>query len=403
MAEHAEPVQKKAELAMTRTREADAGSPPQAALLEHRSKAALRPANQALDRRAAAAEASTPRAPKRPAGPQPVQRAQPNRTGLPDRLKAGVEALAGLSMDDVRVYRSSSEPAKLGALAYAQGSDIHLGPGQEEHLPHEAWHVVQQKQGRVRATVNFGTVAINQDPGLEREADALGGRAEEAAPAASPRVAQRVAGSGVMQLFLPGDVHSNYAEAAGKWRNAADEVKRFDREVDALMVGKERAFRESETAQDLNANALAKSVKAKTTGAGEAEEPRYWAAQVQPPIVRGPGGGAGYDIKTYMFAAGSSGSSTRMRGLVEVKTTSSTDSLKSAIADAVASAPDGIGTVSVRHAGDKNDVDALNGATFTRGGVKYVIGPKGDSRATAPVEVECRDGKAGLGVWVAMD
>ena len=29
------------------------------------------------------------------------------------------------------------------ALAYAQGSDIHLAPGQEQHLPHEAWHVVQ--------------------------------------------------------------------------------------------------------------------------------------------------------------------------------------------------------------------------------------------------------------------
>ena len=26
--------------------------------------------------------------------------------------------------------------------------DIHLGPGQEKHLPHEAWHVVQQKQGQ---------------------------------------------------------------------------------------------------------------------------------------------------------------------------------------------------------------------------------------------------------------
>ncbi|MEM7041075.1 MAG: DUF4157 domain-containing protein [Bacteroidota bacterium] len=36
------------------------------------------------------------------------------------------------------------------AHAYDQGTDIHIGPGQEKHLPHEAWHVVQQKQGRVR-------------------------------------------------------------------------------------------------------------------------------------------------------------------------------------------------------------------------------------------------------------
>ncbi|HAP61901.1 MAG TPA: hypothetical protein DCR93_21180, partial [Cytophagales bacterium] len=33
------------------------------------------------------------------------------------------------------------------------GTDIHLAPGQQKHLPHEAWHVVQQKQGRVKPTL----------------------------------------------------------------------------------------------------------------------------------------------------------------------------------------------------------------------------------------------------------
>ena len=40
-------------------------------------------------------------------------------------------------------------------MAYAQGTDIHIGPGQGTHLPHEAWHVVQQKQGRVLPTVQL--------------------------------------------------------------------------------------------------------------------------------------------------------------------------------------------------------------------------------------------------------
>ena len=113
-----------------------------------------------------------------PHKPQPPWAPRPNRTGLPDRLKAGVEALSGVSMDDVRVHRNSSEPARLEAHAYAQGSDIHLGPGQEQHLPHEAWHVVQQKQGRVRVTKEVrGDIAINDDPGLEAEAQAMGSRA----------------------------------------------------------------------------------------------------------------------------------------------------------------------------------------------------------------------------------
>ncbi|MGB0839762.1 MAG: DUF4157 domain-containing protein [Chitinophagales bacterium] len=107
----------------------------------------------------------------------PVQR-QANNTGLPDNLKSGIENLSGYSMDDVKVHYNSNKPAQLQAHAYAQGMDIHLGSGQEKHLPHEAWHVVQQKQGRVKPTMQMkGKVNINDDKGLEREADVMGAKA----------------------------------------------------------------------------------------------------------------------------------------------------------------------------------------------------------------------------------
>jgi hypothetical protein len=78
-------------------------------------------------------------------------------------------------MDDVKVHFNSSKPAQLNAHAYAQGRDIHLASGQERHLPHEAWHVVQQKQGRVKPTMQMkGTVNINDEAGLEKEADVMG-------------------------------------------------------------------------------------------------------------------------------------------------------------------------------------------------------------------------------------
>jgi hypothetical protein len=86
--------------------------------------------------------------------PRPIQK-KSNKTGLPDNLKAGIENLSGLSMDDVKVHYNSAKPAGLQAHAYAQGSQIHLAPGQEKHLPHEAWHVVQQKQGRVKPTLQM--------------------------------------------------------------------------------------------------------------------------------------------------------------------------------------------------------------------------------------------------------
>lgn len=102
-----------------------------------------------------------------------------NETGLPDSLKTGIEALSGISLDSVRVHYNSSQPAQLNALAYAQGSDIHVAPGQERHLPHEAWHVVQQAQGRVSPTLHTGGVPVNDEAALEQEADAMGGRASQ--------------------------------------------------------------------------------------------------------------------------------------------------------------------------------------------------------------------------------
>ncbi|WP_017452886.1 eCIS core domain-containing protein [Herbaspirillum rubrisubalbicans] len=114
---------------------------------------------------------------------RPVQKKE-NKTGLPDTLKSGIESLSGMSMDHVKVHYSSPQPAQLNARAYAQGSEIHLAPGQEQHLPHEAWHVVQQAQGRVQPTMQMKGAAINDDVELEREADVMGAKAVSTGTAA---------------------------------------------------------------------------------------------------------------------------------------------------------------------------------------------------------------------------
>ena len=116
---------------------------------------------------------------------KPIQRAEDTassggKSGLPGPLKSGIESLSGLSMDGVQVHRNSDKPGQVGAHAYAQGNDIHLAAGQEKHLPHEAWHVVQQAQGRVKPTMQLqgqSGVAVNDDAGLEKEADVMGAKA----------------------------------------------------------------------------------------------------------------------------------------------------------------------------------------------------------------------------------
>ena len=100
--------------------------------------------------------------------------------GLPEKLKNGLENLSGVSLSDVKIHKNSKEPQKIDALAYTHGTDIHIAPGQEKYLPHEGWHAVQQKQGRVKSEIQLKTgAAVNADLRLEREADVMGARAEK--------------------------------------------------------------------------------------------------------------------------------------------------------------------------------------------------------------------------------
>jgi hypothetical protein len=124
----------------------------------------------------------------------PIQRKK-NSTGLPDNLRAGIEQLSGIDLSDVRVHFNSSQPTQLHALAYAKGAEIHVAPGQEQHLPHEAWHLVQQAQGRVQPTLQLNGQSINADRGLEQEADVMGAksmvsalRASQSVRSGSPRI-----------------------------------------------------------------------------------------------------------------------------------------------------------------------------------------------------------------------
>lgn len=154
--------------------------------------------------------------------------AQRTSNGLPPQLRAGVEALSGMDMSDVIVHSNSAKPAQLSALAYAQGSEIHLGPGQERHLPHEAWHVVQQRQGRVTATRQLAGVGLNDDPALERDADVMGSNALRAGQGAmkSSEAVQRLKASSAVRRYVvqAGKDPEKDAENKAKFAKAMQEL-----------------------------------------------------------------------------------------------------------------------------------------------------------------------------------
>lgn len=162
-------------------------------------------------------------------------------SGLPENLRNGVESLSGMSMDHVKVHYNSPQPAQLNAHAFAQGSEIHLAAGQERHLPHEAWHVVQQAQGRVQPTAQMKTgVSINDDGALENEADVMGAKAlttpapaiqQKAANDSQPSLVQRAGDSQETKSSGPADgakpfhyaVTMNFDERANQAVDASSE------------------------------------------------------------------------------------------------------------------------------------------------------------------------------------
>ena len=171
-----------------------------------------------------------------------------NNTGLPDQLKAGVEQLSGHSLDDVKVHYNSSKPAQLKAHGYAEGNQIHLAQGQEKHLGHEAWHVVQQKENRVSPTKQINGVGVNDNPSLEKEADTMGAKAASADPVSKESVQLKLEptpGKGVVQGFFGfGSEKKEEAAPSAETETTQKEGKEEEKEANESEESTKNLFEE---------------------------------------------------------------------------------------------------------------------------------------------------------------
>ncbi|MFD2331968.1 DUF4157 domain-containing protein [Cohnella sp. GCM10020058] len=131
----------------------------------------------------------------------PAQGKQERPGALPLDVQAKMEKVMGADFSNVNVHANSSQASSVGALAYAQGNDIHFAPGQynpdsqsgQKIIGHELAHVVQQRQGRVLPTAQLKSgMRLNDDPALEKEADVLGEKAAATPDQAEPTI-QRMA------------------------------------------------------------------------------------------------------------------------------------------------------------------------------------------------------------------
>lgn len=100
---------------------------------------------------------------------------------LPGDVKAQMETSMGADFSGVKVHENSKQATQMGALAYAQGQDLHFAPGTfdtssqagKELIGHELAHVKQQSEGKVSANGSVGGQAMNNDQKLEEQADQM--------------------------------------------------------------------------------------------------------------------------------------------------------------------------------------------------------------------------------------
>ena len=157
-----------------------------------------------------------------------------------------------------------NKPADLQAHAFTQGTDVHLTSAQEKHLPHEAWHVVQQKQGRVKETLQYRCITGGNN-----------------------------IGNVIQRQYFSNEILSNYEEAKDLWAEAHTNVMAFDEELDITNVS---------NIQTLKKNMRTKSTSAAGTHAGEAFETRSWGlVDDSKNVVRGPGKSVGADLRTFSW------------------------------------------------------------------------------------------------------
>ena len=127
--------------------------------------------------------------------PNQLSQAQPpvfqlkssSASGMPDETLNKMSSSFGTDFSDVNIHSDSKSATDAGALAYTQGNDIHFAPGQydpssqsgQELLGHELTHVQQQREGRVQANNEVNGMPLNDDKGLEKEADDMGAKAAQ--------------------------------------------------------------------------------------------------------------------------------------------------------------------------------------------------------------------------------
>jgi hypothetical protein len=134
----------------------------------------------------------------------PVQKKEDGGSSGGGDILSKMGSAMGADFSNVNITTNSSKATDMGALAYAQGNDVHFAPGQynpgsqkgQELIGHELAHVKQQREGRVQANTSTNGQPVNNDKSLEKEADDMGRMAASGKSTGGSPVQQKSAKGG---------------------------------------------------------------------------------------------------------------------------------------------------------------------------------------------------------------
>jgi len=146
---------------------------------------------------------------------------------LPQTVLAKMEAALGADFSAVRVH-VGPQAARIGALAFTTGNDLYFAPGQyqpdnvrgQQLIGHELVHVIQQRQGRVRAP-GSGTFVVN-DRALEAEADRLGIMAAAHRAVVQPKFSRSGAITRIPPRPTPHALQRKWTASGGKIQRSSE-------------------------------------------------------------------------------------------------------------------------------------------------------------------------------------
>lgn len=176
---------------------------------------------------------------------KPIQKKEDD---ISEELQIKANSTFGEDFSSVSIYKNSSKAKDLRALAFTQGESVHFAPGEfnpqsqkgQELIGHEFAHVKQQRQNRVRPTIQMKDENLNDSPLLEKEADEMG-KQFAASRISSEDQTLNSSPSKSMVDTDPADLNAGYIDSETMRNNrtsGSSPIQRtVDPQIDVLLTG----------------------------------------------------------------------------------------------------------------------------------------------------------------------